>query len=288
VFSIKNRNTQKIASIATAFLLISLFLQLSASAASQSYSSTWMEVGTFAKYSILPPFVDFTNGSIGIPKSDTAVIYSWSCIDISSNLAKVRVSLEYETETSKVNLNTTVYTDTLTGDVYFLNGTLIGSSWLWMQPYPTQNEKHVFLNTPQSNLVGYVDGAGDPPLYYDTHIQEFQKVFAIRGNGTLDGKDVGFFVLLFDFNTGILLSGPPLYDPTFVVLGVKMSAFSQLNLVDTNIDLGPAELSFKIREAIPYVALILAFILITIGIYFSKKRKRRKNTTEQVKKWGFS
>lgn len=277
---------QRIASIATAFLLISFFLQLNASATSQSDSSTWMEVGTFAKYSILPPFVGFTNGSIRIPKTDTAVTYTWRCIDISSNLAKVRVSLEYETETSKVNLNTTVYTDTLTGDVSFLNGTLIGSSWLWVQPYPTQNEKHVLLNTAQSNIVGHVDGAGDPPMYYNTHIQEFQKAFAIRGNGTLDGKDVRF-VLFFDFNTGILLTGPPLYDPTFVALSVKIPAFSQLYLVDTNISLGPAELSFKIREAIPYVALIFAFILITIGIYFSKKKKRRKNTTEQVKKWSF-
>lgn len=279
MFNINRRNRRKITSIATAFLSLSLFLQLSCMVAnSQSDSPIWMKVGTFAKYTLDPPTLLFPNGSI-MKMSNTTVTFSWSCVELNSTMAKLKVSVEYDTENSTVDRNMIFYTNSLTGDVFFSNGTLIGRTSLWVQPYPTQDEQLVLLNTPQANLVGYVDGAADRPMYYDTSIQGFQKVFAVRGNGTLDDQNIPYFVLFFDFNTGILITGSlTFYEPTFVALGIKTFAGSQVYLADTNIDLGPAELSFAIREAIPYVALITAFILITIGIYYTKRKKKRKHS----------
>ncbi|MDG6223799.1 MAG: hypothetical protein QCH99_11120 [Candidatus Bathyarchaeota archaeon] len=270
----------KIKSSTITFLLISLlFFNFGcAIGIAESDGPSWLKKGTFVTYSIEPTIVRFANGSIRNTKSDTSVIYSWKCVEIRNNLAEIKVTLDYETEQSTINMSKIVYIDVLTREVFFSNGTLIGSSWLWVQPYPVQDECFVLLNTSQNELVGYVDGAGDRPMYYDTQIQEFQKAFLLAVNGTLDGKDIASLALIFDFNTGILLSGSPtVSEPTFVALGIKNFLLSQLFLVNTNIDLGPAELSFKIREALPYVALISAFILITISIYFKNKKKKVKN-----------
>lgn len=270
----------RIKSISTAFLLTSLLFLNSGWAVGNAESDgpSWMKNGTFVTYCIKPPILRLANGSIINIKNGTSVFYSWKCINMSNNIAEIIVTLDYETEQSTINMSETVYTNLLTREVSFSNGTLIGLSWLWVQPYPVQDEAFVLLDTPQNELVGYVDGAGERPMYYDTQIQEFQKAFLLALNGTLDGKSVSSLAIIYDFNTGILLSGSPTgYEPTFVAIGIKNFLLSQLYLLDTNIDLGPAELSFKIREALPYVALISAFILITIGIYFTKKKKKMKN-----------
>lgn len=277
--TVNHRHRRKIASITVAFLSLSLFLQLICIVAnSQSDSPGWIKSGTFAKYALSPSVLLFPNGSV-MARSDNAIIYSWTCVDLNSTMAKLKVSVEYDTENSTIDMNTIVYTNTLTGDIFFSNGTLIGRTSLWVPSYPTQDEKLVLLNTPQDNLVGYVDGVGNRTMYYDTSIQGHQKVFTVIVNGTFADQKIDFLALIFDFNTGILLSGSStFYEPTFVALGIKTFVLSQLRLVDTNIDLGHAELSFAIREAIPYVALIAAFILITIGIYYTKKKKKRKHS----------
>lgn len=245
---------------------------------SQSDGPVWIKVGTYAKYNIEPPTLLFQNGSI-MKMNDTPVTFSWICIEINSTIAKLKVTVECDTENPTVDRNTTVYANTLTRDVFFSNGTLLGQTSLWTQPYPTQDEKRVLLNTPQSNLVGYVNGAGNHPMYFDTHIQGVQKVFELRVNGTFKDRNIHFGLLLNDFNTGVMLVGAiTFYEPTFVQFGIRTFDLTQLRLVDTNIDFGHAELSFAIREAIPYVALIVAFILITLGIYYAKRKKKRKQS----------
>ena len=264
------------------FFSLSLFLQLyPITSASQSASPIFIKVGAYARYTIDPAIVSFPNGSAISAKNDTVVVYSWNCVDLNSTMAKLRVSVEYATENATVDMNTIVYADTLTGDVFFSNGTLIGRTCMWVESYPFQNEKLVLFNVPQANLVGYIDGAASEPLYYDTP-QGVQKVFSVRGNGTIDDQNIPYFMMLFDFDTGIMLFGfSTVYEPTFVALGIKNFYLSQLVLVDTNIDLGPAELSFTINAALPYIAVIVAFVLITTGIYFTKRKNKRRELSSR-------
>lgn len=245
---------------------------------SQSEGPIWLNEGAYAKYALSPSRIGFLNNTFPFAKNESEVIYTWRCGDLNDIMAKLEISLECETKNTTVNLSTIVYANILTNNIYFLNGTLIGRTWVWLLPYPIANEKIVLLNTPPNTLTGYVEGAAaNSPRYQDTPNQGVQKIFSLKGNGTLDSHNIIYFDVSYDFNTGILLAGyPTTYEPTFLALGVKSTILTQVNLVDTNIDLGPAELSFTINAAIPYVAVIAAFSLITIGLCFANKQKKKK------------
>src|SRR5665647_32986 len=96
----------KVISIATTFLLLSLFLQLNyVASASQSDGPIWLKEGTYAKYAIDPSRVGFLNNTFIFAKTGTDVTYTWRCVDLNDTIAKLEVSIECETVNATVNLS---------------------------------------------------------------------------------------------------------------------------------------------------------------------------------------
>ena len=88
----------------------------------------------------------------------------------------------------------------------------------------------------------------------------------------------------YDTDTGIILDGLWVSDPLFLIADIKMMIVD-LNLIETNIDIGPSDIATEIQSWLARILvisiIITPIILVSYIIYkrkISAKRKIKNNT----------
>lgn len=260
----------KYAAIIPFFLLIIQLVTVSASL----FAPTWMKTSSYAEYEIKIPIFRFLNGTMSPPSEEgTSAIFRWECIELNDTMAKLEVSLDSGERDGGVHLSSAIYVDTISRSVFLLNGTLVGTTRLWFPAAPTQGQEIILWELSSDKIVGVANtGTASEPMFFST-IQGVQRVFFVNGNGTINGQKIIFIPFTVDFDTGIMILGQFNNDAALLALGIKQ-VIGSAQLVGTNIDLGARELSYDIRAALPFIAVIVALIIVFVAVYV-RLRKRK-------------
>jgi len=245
-------------------------MQLVTVRASSVFAPTWMEPSVYAEYKSDPIGLVFLNGSYSLDIEGDRIIFRWECIELNDNKAKLKVSLNFEKDETDIQLSDVIYVDTVSRDVFLSNGTLIGTTQLWFPANPIQDQELIFWDFPPEKIVGTVD-IGNA---YST-IQGVQKFFFVYADGEIMGEQWSTQIAC-DLDTGVVLLDFFFYEPMLIALGIK-EVMGSAELVATNIDLGPREIEYDIRAALPFIAIVVAVVLIFIVVYW-QRRKKHKHT----------
>jgi hypothetical protein len=273
-------------STAIAFLVITIalpFLWQDSYTKADLFAPTWLKTGTYAQYITGPNGLLLMNGSF--PQVDhnstknSDIIFRWECLEQTGTTAKLNISIDWGPSEGGFHRTNVVYVDTVNRTVTLLNGTQIGTTRLWLPANPSQGQEITFWETSAEKVLGTVNaGANGETLFFNT-VQGVQKGFYIDANGTIMGQQYFTPAACYDFDSGVALTNFLLFEPTVVALDIK-EIIGGSELAMTNIDLGPREISFDIRAALPYAALISAIIIITVALVV---RRRRKLKSEALK-----
>ncbi len=248
------------------------------------FAPTWMKKGAYAEYNS-GTFLRFLNGSSFESANDTQNgVFRWECLEVNDTTAKLKVSLNINEKDGGIHLSSEIYVNTINRNVYLSNGTLIGTTRLWFPANPSQGQEVVFWNLPPENVTGIVSTGNlinpDVPNYFNT-IQGVQNCFMVDANGTIGGQQYFSPSLPCDFDTGIVILDFFRFEPMLLALDIQVST-GDAQLVATNIDLGPREISFDILAAIPYIVLIVAIIIVVVTVFVRRHRKLKSKKKTAV------
>jgi hypothetical protein len=254
------------------FLILLVFILFSSSVSAQqlqAFSPTWLKQGTFAEYSFMSIGVQFTNNSIMRVEDGTVAFFRWECIELDGTIATINVSLEYVQEISNISFSTEVKVDSISRDVFLLNGTLIGTTRLWAPSTPTDGQELVIWNSVSDQIMGTITygSLSDTP-------QGYQKGYFLEGSGTINGYSI-VFSSLHDVDTGLMIDCFLSYDAMLIALNIKdPQRDGVLTFVDTNIDLGPKDIWPEIAVLLPGIILVIVVVIISISFYLFRKKKK--------------
>jgi hypothetical protein len=239
------------------------------------FAPTWMKKGAYAEYNS-GTFLRFLNGSAFEPTNDTKNgVFRWECLEVNDTTAKLAVSLNLNEKDGGIHLSSEIYVNTINRNVYLSNGTLLGTTRLWFPANPSQGQEVVFWNLPPENVTGIVSTGNlinpNEPIYFNT-IQGAQKCFMVDANGTIGGQPYFTPSIACDLDTGIVILTFFHFEPMLLALNIQ-EIMGSTELAATNIDLGPREISFDIRAAIPYVVLVVAIAIVATTVIVRRHRK---------------
>lgn len=279
----KKINAKKLVPLVIALLIVASY---SGTAKADSFAPTWLKEGVYAEYS------GFNHGDIVVPNSTDPSnpewrgfvdgTFKWECLELNETTAKLRSTLtvtETEFNTHPLPENKTVqyksefFVDTRTRAVYLLNGSIVGTTILWVPANPSTNEDILMWDVPPDK-VAIESSVSDKAPNVRTP-QGLQRAFDVQGQGKIGGLNV-MFSAAFDFDTGVLCFGHMDIEPTITsVFGFeKFNYGGSMQFVDTNIDLGPGGESFDLQVAGILIALTVAIVIIFVAVY-KRKRVRR-------------
>jgi hypothetical protein len=264
-----------------AFLVLSVYFIGVASA--DQFSPTWLKEGIYVKYTTDQVGYAYLANNSHPLGSDTLsfwnATFGWRCISINDTVAKLAVILNYVGKelngislgNATLQLTSEVYVDLSTRAVYDLNGSLLGTTHMWVPANPSEDQDVVVWDVPPDKVVL---PAKCNDVWFLT-IQGKQDGFSLEGTATINGKPRNF-LLLCDQDTGLMVDGSFEWDPILTGAGVNALLLNGLVLLsDTNIDLGstydPTNWSIIITFAI---LPLLAFIVLFVAFY-KRMRKRR-------------
>jgi hypothetical protein len=281
----KPMKSQYLESVATVALLVVFVFSYGSRcyADSSVFAPTWLKKGVYAKYTyssgtaILPTntskmsryeIVDFVDG-----------VFRWECIDLNENTSKLKFSLSFIAtersgqpleENETIQLSTEVYVNIFSRALYLQNGSLIGTTHLWLPANPAPNTDIVMWDVPPDKVTINPTGTGNGMTP-----QGRQPAFIISSwaNGTIDGKAVSFHGM-WDLDTGVMISEGKSREPAFTALDLKEWVGKTMMFADTNIDLGPGDNSLDLRTIITIIAVPVAFVTIFVAVYMRRRKKR--------------
>lgn len=228
-------------------------------------SPSWLTKGAYVRYETRlgsnteVGYVYFLNGT----QTNEAcfVVLQWECMDIEGNKAMLDINVTHTTKSKGVAMyQTRVYVNTEDRDVTLLNETYIGKTWLWLPRNPAQGE--IIEINDSTNATADVKG-------WMATCQGAQKSFWVYGFGG------------YDLDTGILLSPYFEGDPILQALGIL--SIKNLNIADTNINLGPREWLPEIIMSLPYVLIIASIGIIFLPVLRRRRKRSRSKRSPRVK-----
>jgi hypothetical protein len=264
-------------------LLLPSFITYSV-AGSSLFAPSWLKNGLYATYASDSGSIYFYNetSSLGFDSVRfTDAVFRWECLDLNETMVKLRFSLDYTEierngrtleEKQTTNLVTEIFVDILSRAVYLQNGTLIGTTRLWLPANPTPNDDILMWDVPPDRVTIRISEG----TTYVLTPQGSQKAFKISSmaNGTIDGMPVSFHGL-WDLDTGIMVQEFSQYpEPAFSALGLREWTPSVVIFQETNIDLGPSDAPLDLRTIFAIIALPVAAVIIFIAVYSKQRRKK--------------
>lgn len=226
------------------------------------------------QYEFKSPVVHFLNKTIIPFENDASVTWRWECTEINDDVATLNVSLKYIGETRTVHLSKEVDVNTTSRQVFLSNGTLIGTTHLWVKSNPMDGEEIVVWDAPPDKIVGTVEIRG----YWSSNTpQGAQKIYTIEGKGTINGQNA-LFNSGHEVDTGIMIDGiMNRHEATLLALEIdSLGVNGQFSFTDTNIDLGPRELWPEILGLLPIVIVVIVIISALAILYHRRKKRRRQ------------
>lgn len=270
-------------------------------AARDPFAPAWLKEGTYAKYTI------DREGSAGIfDTSDpqykglnywdaTALdvltywnaTLTWRCTSINETAAKLQVIFDYigkeltyniggfkrePLNNTLLQLTSEVYVDLYTRAVYNTDGTLLGTTHLWLPANPTEGQDIVVWNVAPEKITLQ---ARVNSVWFQT-IQGKQDGFIVDGTVNIKGKPANFGAH-YDLDTGILLNfAANNWEP--IVSSLGFAWFEMGELSDTNIQLGPSDNTFNWYIVLQYAILPVAVVALCIAIIYRRKKRETKGS----------
>jgi hypothetical protein len=265
--------------------MILIFIHTGVSTEKQADGSgNWLQKGVYVDYAFQSGGVHLYNGTI-IEFNNTTSIYRWECIAQNESTAELSISLNGTLSDGIIVLiKNDVFIDISSRSVYLENGTLIGTTHLWLPANPLPNELITLLDVPPNKVEMTIINREE----YAQTCQGIQKTFTVSGMAT-GLKNIGAsgnmsYLIMCDFDTGVMVDwGVHMGDNegTLKALGVMgLMVQGIFSLISTNIDLGPSYHLPVNSSANSAILLILPFPIIFcaifLAIYISKKKSRKK------------
>jgi hypothetical protein len=278
----------KSATIAT--LIISLTVSSISICIVQSssfFAPTWLKKGTYVEYTYASGAMYFTTTTSGhfTSRSFRDAVFRWECVDLNETVAELKISLNYtvvggeSVEEKTENLTTELWIKLSNRAVYQQNGTLLGTTHLWLPANPTPNDDIVLWDVPPDKVTL-------KPASINLHVktpQGVQVAYNVTSGLEISKGSPTVFKVLCDFNTGVMCSETLSHEPVWPALGIENWFPANMAFADTNIDLGPP----YTPPLEPYVIFLLiavpvAFTIVFIVVY--GRRRRKRITREEDKK----
>lgn len=241
--------------------------------ASNNFSPTWLKKGAYAEY-LFPSIgssIQVTPEGDVITTELPEAVFRWECVELNETFANLEITFYYnETETEQHLFN--VFVHIFNRAVYLQNGTLIGTTSLWLPANPSPEEDIIVWDVPPDRIIFNI---ANPTL--ETRVvtpQGRQRPFKIDGMSELANGKMFSIHITCDFDTGVLINGQLDSEPTIKLLGISGFMVSTITLLDTNIDLGPNDNPIDLRTISTVAALTAAFIIIFVTVYRRRTKRR--------------
>jgi hypothetical protein len=208
---------------------------------------TWLKTGVYAEYTTQKGSIQTFNSTRRFGTDTVRFVdgvFRWECVELNETIAKLKLTMSF-TETERngqssgnedKQLTGEVYVNILSRAVFLQNGTLIGTTHLWLPTNPAPNTEIVMWDVPPDKLTikpTNLTTLGKTP-------QGLQNAFMLSAftNGTISQRSS--YQGLWDLDTGVYITGFPRdTEPIYIALNIKRYTPSSLSFSDTNIDLGP-------------------------------------------------
>ncbi|WNZ28343.1 MAG: hypothetical protein IAX21_06615 [Candidatus Bathyarchaeota archaeon] len=221
----------------------------------------------------------FVNGTLKTFESDLLTTWRWECLRLTGNVATLHISLNVTGEIFFSIIEKNVKVNVATREVFLMNGTTMGTTFLWVPTDFMIGEQLVLWNASTEKFMPTVQS-----VVISSTPQGSQQVFIIQGSGTILERVV-FLVGFYDLDTGVLIDGEIDSEVTLFILGIKhLGINGRVYFVDTNINLGPKEQ--KPENVQPFDGIfITTIILITFAVFillFYKIQRIKHKNKKQI------
>lgn len=279
-----------------ALLLLSLPIASCVAQSSSILAPIWMEEGTYANYDLTPSTsysngvpekditVFFLNGTIIKYRNVTSAFFQWECVQLRGDMATLNVSYSITSDLESYNFYTSALVDVniASRGVYLQNGTLIGTTNLWLPSSPEEGQEVVLWDMPPERVTANVTTSfNGEELFSGQTPQGAQRYFRLENiGGTMNGMEVGdaeFQGGGYEYDTGLMLWGDLTLEPMRTALGIQLYNFP-LSMT-TNVDMGPVLVVIDWSYVLG-VAAIVGSIVIVAALMI--KRHRRRKWVQQV------
>ncbi|MCW4047785.1 MAG: hypothetical protein NWE99_09565 [Candidatus Bathyarchaeota archaeon] len=274
---------------------------------------SWMKEGTYVNYDLTPTGAEYKNGVLQTSKSIyltflnstdgsgieyhnvTSVFLRWECIKLSGDMATLNITYTIISDLPSDNFYTSALVDVniASRSVYLQNGTLIGTTHLWLPSSPAERQEVVLWDMPPDKVTANVITKmpnGDSMWTLETS-QGAQTIFQLANvSGTLDGEDfsfegdfritgpsrIGEFMCIgmgtYEYDTGLMLAGDLNVEPVYNALGLKSGWF---NSMTTNVDMGPERTIIDWNYWLSLAAVVGAIVIIAAVLMINRRRRRK-------------
>ncbi len=256
------------------------------------FAPTWLKRGVYAEYNFPAGIIHFPNesSSIGLGFDSYEFengILRWECVDLVDTKATLDVRFDYTsvkyngrpmTENKSAQLTSQIEVDTLSRATHLSNGTLLGTSHLWLPANPTPTDNIVLWDVSPDFVQSTVSNHSDIQVHSP---QGTQNAFSIAKEAKVDNVTVLFNIMCFS-KTGLMsqmLPVPVSCEPAFKALNMlSFDVNGIMTLTSTNIDLGPSSEPLNLTLILAGVVVIAVFAICLFAVYtrMLKKKKRQR------------
>ncbi len=267
-------------------------------AARDPFAPSWLKEGAYATYvtdregtAFVFNTTDPQNKGLNYLNATTRdqvtylnAILTWQCVSINGTTAKLQVTFDYVgkelfrfvgTEMNRIPLNNEplqlageAYVDLYTRAVYTTDGTLLGTTHLWLPANPSEGQDMVVWDVPPETetLPARLEN-----VWFET-IQGKQDGFQLGGGTvTVNGKPMNI-MMSYDLDTGLGIDGYFQWDPIMAAIGISEGNLEKFS--DTNINLGPERTTINWTQILQYSILPIAIVLLIAAFVVRRKKKR--------------
>lgn len=269
--------------VSTIILVFVIFFSFSPHCFSGSNSSppTWLKKGVYAKYTFPSGHLFLANPTAryGIDSIDFSDgMFRWECVDLVEDFAKLKLTVEY-VETRKNgedleepiprNLSTEVDVNTFNRGLYLQNGSLVGTTTLWLPANATLDTVITIWDVPPDKVT--IKPTNTTSLGMSPQGTQPALKISSFANGTINGKNISLHGL-WDLNTGVMLSQVMEHEAAFTALNITDWIANGV-FEDTNIDLGPPNKNPEDPRLLMLISIPAVFVILSVLIFNHKRKK---------------
>lgn len=265
--------------------------------ASSILAPSWMKEGTYVNYDFTPSGKSYSDGVLettkshtvhflnGIPityRNVTSVIFRWECTNLNENMATLDVSYSVTSDLASDTFytSTSVDVDVANRNVYFQNGTLIGTTNFWLPSSPADGQEIMLWDVPPDNVKATVKTRqpNGEDIFTGQTLPEPQRIFMLQNiTGTINGEEVNEGTFWgggwYDYDTGLYVGAPIRCESLFTALGIDNMDIP--NSITTNVDLGPAKTVINWGYVLGLAAIVGSIIVIAALLLIKRRHQKR-------------
>lgn len=224
----------------------------------------WLEEGVYAEYMIRDYLIKTRNGTY-IDGRGSVATYRWNVTKMKIGVASIFLSFNEPKKLGFIHLRAEV--DVNTRDITMSNGESLGKTLLWIEQDVKEGQSLYLFGKPPNEVTGIVK---EPPGDLKT-IQGIQRIWALEVTGSIENNSISA-KMHFDRNTGLLLvSVGQFVDLTVQLMGVIWIA-RVMELVLTNVNLGPEPFFLTIKDIL---IIVTSLVVISVAFILLIRRKRK-------------